>query len=79
MSHIRGAQIQQWLDEGYLVWSSATGRLGDVVGTDGDLVFIRSVKGYDACTTFNLGDPVYARMNERGVIVIYNAADAHMH
>lgn len=51
--------IKNLLEKGETVYSCALGRIGQVkyVAEDGE-VFINSIKGYTACTTFDRGDLV---------------------
>ena len=54
---ITGEQIQCLLDQGYTVRSCALGRIGNVLGTHGNLVRIKLNRG-TGMTSFSSGDPV---------------------
>lgn len=61
---ITGQELQALLDNGYIIYSSALGRVGKVLGTLNNLVRIKLNRG-TGMTSFTSGDPVELVKDEK--------------
>ena len=66
------AKIKSLLDSGEIVKSQAAGRVGEITGTDGNWIYIKSPDGRKGVTTFHSGDPVKLFKRKDGTYVVHN-------
>lgn len=64
--------IKTLLDQGIKVYSSALGRVGEIIKADGDSFLIKSPKGKVGLTDFINGDKVKLQKNSTGEYIVTN-------